>query len=263
MPVEPGVALAIGRAIATIKFDRPERRNALGLQTWRALPALIAAAEANAAVRLIILRGAGGHFGAGNDIAEFGALRGDPVGALSFARAMADGMAAIEAATKPVIVAIEGHCYGASVAVTLAGDLRVAADDAAFAITPAKLGALYLQSDLHRLTAAIGAGQSTRMIYTAQAIDAARALQIGLVDEVIPAAQFEAGLESLIRAILQGAPFTLRRTKAMLRVDPPAETDESLAAFVAATQWDDFAEGIAAFLSKRRPCFVDGRSFLI
>ncbi|MCP3729992.1 enoyl-CoA hydratase-related protein [Sphingomonas sp. MG17] len=256
--MDHGVSLSVSGGVATILLDRPVRRNALGLETWLALTQLVEAADGDPAIDAIVLRGAGGTFGAGNDISEFGALHGDPTAAMTFARAMADAMRAVEMATKPVIVAIEGCCYGASVALALAGDLRFAADDAMFAITPAKLGALYLQSDLHRLVAAVGAGQARRMIYTAEPVDATRALAIGLVDEVVPVDGFEAALARLTGIIRRGSPFTLRRSKVMLREvghGTPLETEASLGEFVVATQGDDFREGIEAFLNKRQPRF--------
>jgi enoyl-CoA hydratase/carnithine racemase len=252
-----GVSLLIHDALATISFDQRLTHNAMKLSTWLALPALVAAAEHHAAVRLIILRGARGNFGTGNDIAEFGAVHGDPAAAKAFGRAMADAMQVVDAASKPVLVAIEGFCYGASVALALAGDVRIAASNASIAITPAKLGALYLQSDLHRLVAAVGLGRSKQLIYSAQPVSADRAYEIGLVDEVIAAEQFDMELKLLTDAILGGSSLTLRRSKQMLRlVNPtPAETDESLASFVEATQGDDFLEGVSAFLAKRPPRF--------
>lgn len=252
-----GVSLLIRGAIATIVFDHKRTHNAMRLQTWLALPALVAAAESHAAVKLMLLQGAHGNFGSGNDISEFGSVHGNPAAAKAFGQAMADAMQAVEAASKPVLVAIEGWCYGGSVALALAGDLRIAASNASFAITPAKLGALYLQSDLHRLVAAVGSGQSKKLIYSAQPISAANAHAIGLVDEVIAAERFDTELKIFADAILDGSSSTLRRSKAMLRlVNPtPQETDASLATFVEATQGDDFLEGVKAFLAKRPPRF--------
>jgi enoyl-CoA hydratase/carnithine racemase len=252
-----GVSLLIRDSVATILLDQKRRHNALGLKTWLALPVLIAAAERNAEVGLIVVRGAHGNFGAGNDLAEFGALHGKPAEAMVFARAMADGMRAVELASKPVVAAIEGLCYGGSVALTLTADLRIAADNATFAITPAKLGALYLQSDLHRLVATVGVGQSKKLIYSAEPIGAARAREIGLVDDVISASHFESELKRLTDAILRGSPFTLRRSKEMFgRVNPtPAETEESLNWLVEATQGHEFVEGVNAFIAKRTPRF--------
>jgi enoyl-CoA hydratase/carnithine racemase len=256
-PTSEGVSLQIRGSVATIVFDQKRTRNAMQLRTWLGIPALIAAAERHVEVGLILLRGAHGNFGTGNDISEFGALHGDRAAARSFGKAMADAMQAVEAASKPVLVAIEGLCYGGSVALALAGDLRIAASNATFAITPAKLGALYLQSDLHRLVAAVGLGQSKKLIYSAQPISATRAEEIGLVDGVISSDKFEAELELLTDAILSGSPFTLRRTKEMLgMVAPtPTETEESLGIFVEATQGNDFVEGVDAFITKRSPRF--------
>ena len=254
-----GVALLIRGPVATLTFDQKRTHNSMRLRSWIAVPRLIAEAEGEPAVRLIALRGAHGNFGSGNDLVEFRALHGRREAAEAFARAMAGAMRAVEGASKPVVVAIEGVCYGASVALALAGDMRIAANNATFAITPAKLGALYLQSDLYRLVATIGSSQAKKLIYSSQPITAAQAQAIGLVDEVIPAEGFEAALTLLMDAILRGSNSTLRTTKAMLRLvghaATPTETEESLAVFIDATQGDDFVEGVDAFLQKRAARF--------
>ena len=253
-------ALEVRGPVATVRLDRPDTRNALGLDGWRSLERLIAETEADPTIRVVILRGAGGHFSAGNDISEFGALRDDPSAAEAFGAAMASAMLCIEEASKPMIVAIEGACYGAAIALALSGDIRLASDSAAFAITPAKLGALYLQSDLHRLVASVGVGQAKRLIYSAEAINADEAVRIGLVERICAAGTFEAELETLVAGLLRGSAFTLTRTKAMLRATghgpTPGETRETLAAFVEATQGPDFREGFSAFLGKRSPKFA-------
>ena len=258
-----GVTLTICGSLAVITFRRAPLRNAMRLRDWLELPTLIEAAEQDSAVSVILLRGAGGNFGSGNDISEFGALRRDPSLALSFGRAMGRAMAAVESASKPVVVGIEGVCYGASVALALAGDLRVAAEKSVFAITPAKLGALYLRSDLHRLTAAIGNSQARKMIFTAREVKAPEALQLGLIDDIYLPETFDAQLQSLIASIDRGSRFTLRRSKELLLnlndVRAPSETEESLSWFVQATQGPDFAEGVEAFLKKRPPRFANLR----
>lgn len=264
MPDPGGASLTVDSRVATILFDRPNARNAMLHSTWNALPSLIAEAEADTDVAIIVLRGAEGHFGAGNDIAEFGPMRSDAASCLAYGQVMADAMMAVERATKPVIAAIEGNCYGASVALTLAADFRVAATNARFAITPAKLGALYLRSDLHRLVAAIGQGQARRMIFTAAALAANEAIAIGLADQLLDAERFEAELAQLLQAILCGSPYTLFHSKRMLRGaghgETPVEDDESLGWFVSAMQGTDFAEGVAAFMEKRLPEFHGRRS---
>ena len=253
------LTIASQAGIATITLDRPGRRNAMLLSMWQGFPAVMAAVDADPAVNVIVLRGNAGHFGAGNDIADFLDHCASAEQASRYAWAMAAAMRSIEAVTKPVIAAIEGDCYGASVAVTLACDLRVAADTAGFAITPAKLGVLYLASDLARHSALIGPARVRDMIFTARRLAAAEALTIGLIDRVLPHAGFEEGLAELLRSVAIGSPVTIRGTKAMLRRlppgDAPAETEETIAGFVAATQGADFREGARAFLEKRRPRF--------
>jgi enoyl-CoA hydratase/carnithine racemase len=252
---DAGVSLSIANCVATIRFNRASARNAMLYATWCKLPDFIAQADCDPRVAVIVLRGAGGHFGAGNDIAEFGPMRSDAARCRAYGQAMADAMMTVEKATKPVIAAIQGSCFGASVALTLAADFRVAAANARFAITPAKLGALYLRSDLHRLVAAIGQGQARRMIYTAAALATPEAAAIGLVEQVLDSETFETELDHVVQAILRGSPFTLHHSKRMLRSAghgaTPAEDDESLGWFVGAMQGNDFAEGYAAFMEKR------------
>ena len=181
--------LQVAGPTATLTLRQPRNRNPFGLQDWQALPAMIAAAERDGTVRVVVVRGHGGHFGSGNDIAELASL--SPARAHLFAKARADAAFATEATTKPVVMAIEGVCYGGSVALALAGDIRVASGNAVFAITPAKLGLVYLRGDLQRLIAAIGLSASKRLLYAGDAIDAARANAIGLIDEVFSARSFQ------------------------------------------------------------------------
>lgn len=254
-----GASLEIANGVATIGFDRPAARNAMLHRTWTTLASLVEAADADSRVRVIVLRGSGGHFGSGNDIAEFGRLRSDPVAARQYGWAMANAMRAVDAASRPVIAAIQGSCYGASVALALSADIRLADSDARFAITPANLGAVYLRSDHHRVVAAIGPGHARRMIFTAQALDSAKAQSIGLIDEVAPPTEFETALAALTQTISRGSPYTLHHSKRMLRMagggGTPAETEESIGWFVDAMEGPDFAEGVDAFLTKRSPRF--------
>lgn len=254
-----GARLVVDAQVGTIWFDRSSARNAMLHTTWCALPKLLAQAEADSNVDVIVLRGANGHFGAGNDIAEFGEMRTDAGTCRAYGQAMADAMAAVERAAKPVVAAIQGNCYGASVALALAADFRVAANNARLAITPAKLGALYLRSDLHRLISLIGQGQARRMIFTAAMLEGPEAARIGLVDQLVDAESFDTEIHNIVQTLLNGSPYTLRHSKRMMHSlghgPAPAESDESLGWFVAAMQGADFAEGVVAFTQKRPPVF--------
>lgn len=253
------VILEIREAVATITVERPSKINAMRLSTWQALYAHVIAADSNPAVGLIVVRGSGKHFGAGNDIAALSTFPGNAADAQVFAAAWAEAIQAVADASKPVLMAIEGVCYGAALALSLAGDVRIASTNAVFSIPVAKLGALYLRSDFQRLVATIGMGQSKKLIYSSESLGAEQALRIGLVDEVFPEARFEAELLHLVETILARSPFTLLHSKEMLRELGHGcivrESSESLASFAEATQSDDFAEGISAFLARRTARF--------
>lgn len=257
--VTPDVTLAVQDAVATITIARPSKINAIRLSTWQALRALVLEADSDPAVALIVVRGAGRHFSAGNDIAVLSTLPGNAADALVFGTAWAEATQAIEDAGKPVLMAIEGVCYGSALAMSLAGDVRIASSNAVFSIPVGKLGALYLRSDVQRLVATVGMGASKKLMYTSDSIDAAQALRIGLVDEVFPEERYEAELQRLIASMRARSPFTLLRSKAMLREADgsavPRDNGESLAAFAEATQHPDFIEGISAFLEHRRARF--------
>jgi enoyl-CoA hydratase/carnithine racemase len=255
------IRLDITGPVATLWLNRPAARNAMLLSSWTALADLLSQVDQDPAIAVIVLRGSGGHFGAGNDIAEFGRLHGNRQGALDYGRAMADAMKAIETTSKPVIAAIEGSCFGASVALALAADIRLASDSARLAITPAKLGALYLRSDHHRLVTAIGPGRARQMIFTARAVDAEEALAIGLIDQRVAGGDVDAVLTEMTLAMAHASSHTLYHSKRIMRAvggETPDEDEESLGWFADAVQGPDFAEGVEAFLSRRAPSFHRG-----
>ncbi len=253
------VSLVIDQRVATITVTRPSKINAMRLTSWQQLRAHVIAADTNPAVDVILVRGAGKHFGAGNDIAALSTFHGNRGDALVFGIAWASAIQAVEDSAKPVLMAIDGVCYGAALALSLAGDVRLASGNAVFSIPVAALGALYLRSDYQRLVETIGMGQSKKLIYSSKAIGAVEALQIGLVDEVFAQECFEEELASFVATVRTRSPFTLQRSKAMLRdlcYRPRLkDTHASLIEFAESTQSADFREGISAFLERRTACF--------
>ena len=191
---------------ARLILDRPEARNAIPAASWRALGAQAATAEARGA-RLLLVTGAGGCFCAGADLADFAAMRGDPAATARFREEMRAALDRLRALTIPTIALIEGHCYGAGVALAMACDLRVAAPAATFAITPARIGLSYPQEDVHRLVGLVGRGQAARLLLSGAAIPGEEALRIGLVDALMPAEQ------ELIAAILANESESLAALK--------------------------------------------------
>ena len=187
---------------ARLTLDRPEARNAIPASGWAELAARIGEA-AESSARLLVVTGAGGSFCAGADLADFAAMRADPTAIARFREAMRDALDRLRALPIPTVALIEGPCYGAGVALAMACDLRIAAPDAVFAITPAKLGISYPQEDVHRLVGLVGPGQAARLLLGAQAVSAGEARQIGLVECLQPEG------ETILAAILANAPESL------------------------------------------------------
>lgn len=203
--------------VATLRLDRPEARNAIPLDGWRAIAATAEGAAANGARVLILCGQPQGAFCAGADLSAFESFRNDPQACAEFRLAIRDGLDRLRALPVPTIALIEGHCYGAGVALALACDIRLAAPEAQFAITPAKIGISYPQEDVHRLVALIGPGQAARMLLGAGTIGAREAERIGLV-ELSAEEQPERAAEDLAHAIAANDAESLATLKRAIRL---------------------------------------------
>ena len=242
--------LGIEGAVATLMLERPQARNAISAAAWRDLAA--AAAQAGRSARLLVLRGAGGAFCAGADLADFPAMQADAARRTAFREEMRSALDAVRDLPMPTIALIDGPCYGAGVALAIACDLRIAGPSAAFAITPAKFGISYPQQDVHRLVSLVGAGQAARLLLGAVRIDAAEAERIGLVElcREDPEAELAAFVEALL-ANDAGSLATLKRAIALAArgVRDDAEQDARFDALIAAPA---FAARLEAARGPRR-----------
>jgi enoyl-CoA hydratase/carnithine racemase len=246
-------------ALARIRFNAPARRNALNRASWRALPEACAAIEARAEALAVVVDGAGGHFSAGADIAEFDTVYRDAAATRDYVDAIQAGLSALVALDRPTIAAIEGSAVGGGLAVALACDLRFAADDAILAAPPAKLGLVYGPIETSRLIALVGPARAKDLLYSGRRVTPTEALAIGLVDRVVPAAALAASVEDYAAAL---APLSQRSIRGAKRIV------EALLAGVAldsaplrqavedAALGEDFREGRAAFVDKRAPRFT-------
>lgn len=252
-------------SVATITLTNPERRNAMNAAMYQAVPGACAEAMAEPDLRCVVIRGAGElAFSAGSDISEFRERRMGQ-DAAGYDRAEHAAWDAIVSIPVPVIAAIRGYCRGGGVAIALHADVRVSADDATFAVPPANLGLSYPPESTRRLVAAVGASHAKRLLFTAEVIDAERAASIGLVDEVVAAAELDGHVASMVDTIARKAPLTHRASKAMIEAItvhstaadmPLSELSPAAADAVAACYTsDDFREGIASFAEKRPPRF--------
>ncbi len=231
-------------------IDNPERRNAMSYDAYASVPGAVADLTAEPDLRVVILRGAGEQaFGAGSDISEFTERR---LGAASedFNAVEHDAVEAIAAIPVPVLAMIHGPCMGGGAALAMAADLRYAADDAQFAIPPAKLGVGFPLDALARLRDTLGPAVTKDLLFTARVVDADEALRLGIFTAVLGKADLQRFCEDQAARIARLAPRTLAAMK--LGLDG---RDEAVAATAACYDSADFREGIAAFLEKRHPEF--------
>ena len=248
-----GGAISSDGAVSSIVIDNPTKRNAMTLAMYRAVPPAAAAAAAGGA-RVCILRGAGEDaFGAGSDITEFKALRSGAAAAAAYSATEDRATAALLDMPLPLLAAIHGPCMGGGLNLALAADVRYAADDAVFAVPPAKLGIGYPPALMELLLEAVGRSAALELLFTGRAVRAEEALRIGLVDAVLPKAELDAHVDGVAASVSRLAPLTLRAAK--LAAWRRAGAVEACAACYESR---DYAEGIAAFEEKRRPTF-EGR----
>jgi enoyl-CoA hydratase/carnithine racemase len=257
MESDQPIRLTRDGSVATIWLDRPEKRNAMSYSMWAALEQSAGSVTADPLARVVVLRGAGAHFCAGADITELGVHRGE--GGRSFAEVNLAAEHALANIPKPTVAFISGDCIGGGCALAIDCDIRIATVDARFGITPAKLGIVYPRASLERATHLLGPAVTKRLLFTGDLIDADEARRIGLVDEIVETAIGEARLATLTDVLAARSLLTQAATKAMVaevvsrgHVRPEVERMWNQVAAEAG----DGAEGIAAFVEKRAPCFT-------
>ena len=257
---ESPVLLEIDGPIATVTLNRPERRNALSLAVWHALRDVATRLMGDHAVRLVILRGAGdAAFSAGSDVTEFPTARLGAEAARHYNEIYEPALEAWSLLPQPVIARVRGFCLGAATELALTADFRFAAQDAVFGIPAVKLGIGISVSDARRLIDVVGVGRARALLLTGERLTAERAAQIGLVDEVLPADRLDAHIQAFALELLANAPHSMtwvKRVVAHAAAHPgePAVPFDSLGTQVFDSR--DSAEGVAAFIERRRPSFT-------
>jgi enoyl-CoA hydratase/carnithine racemase len=243
---------------ALVTLNRPEKNNALSLALLDRLQAVVRDLGEDPGVRVVILRGNERCFSTGMDLDDLSSVRGvaDTQRALGTFR---DANAAIERCPKPVIAAIAGWCLTGGLEMALACDVRVAADSARFGITSARIGTVAGAGGTQRLPRLIGPGRAKEMLFSAEPIDAAEALRIGLVNRVTPAGgEIDAALE-MARVFARRAPLSLWYAKSAVNVGLAMPLEAALAFEMGLTAQlfttEDRAEGLRAFREKRDPDF--------
>jgi len=243
---------------AVLVLNRPQTRNAISEEMWRAIPTLLNEAENAADTRILIVRGADEAFAAGADINEFEAVYATPERAARYADAVSAALDGLAAFPKPSIAEIRGPCVGGGCGLALACDFRFADATARLGITPAKLGLVYPANDTARLISTVGVSTAKDMLFTGRLLSADEALSVGLIDRCVEPDALEALVDDYVATLSAASSYTARRTKQMLAIlasGASGDTEQTRAWFTEAFQGADFAEGYRAFLDKRAPKF--------
>jgi enoyl-CoA hydratase/carnithine racemase len=259
----PKIRVETAGGIVRVLIDNAARRNAFDFEMWRALPEIMRRIDAENDVRVVVLSSAQGlPFCSGADISEFSTLRATAQGGQAYEKANVEAFDALAKLTKPTIAAIGGFCMGGGMGLAASCDLRIAREDAVFAIPAARLGVGYPPAAMAYVTAAVGAQTAMELFFTARRLDAQEALARGFVARRLPAPGFDGAVMAIAATVAANAPLTLRAAKAAIRaaVGAPGAPSLEQCATLAAACFDsaDFEEGRAAFLQKREPKF-EGR----
>jgi enoyl-CoA hydratase len=245
-------------SLAIVTLDRSKVLNALNVDTLAELDAVFTELAHDPGVRVILLAGAGGRaFAAGADIRELAELNADE--GQAFALRGQGLFRRIETLGKPVIACIKGFALGGGCELAMACTLRLAADDARLGQPEVKLGIICGYGGTQRLPRLVGRGAALKLLLTGAAIDAHEALRIGLVDEVVPAAQLMERAEALALEIAANAPLAIAET--LRAVDEGLDLILDLALMREAARFaglcatSDKTEGTQAFLAKRKPAW--------
>ncbi len=243
---------------ARIRIDRPAKRNAFTNVMWDGLAASVALAEADREVLVIVVESTSDTFSGGADLEEVRAAAGNTSAGEANRDHVRAAFLALRDASKPTIAAVRGFCVGGGLMVATACDLRVADTTARFGCTPAKIGMIYLYEPTAALVELVGASEAKRILYTARLFDAAEAMRMGLVNELVSPANLAATVDTLVRDVSATSQFSVRSMKQTIALAAGGQRNESvstLAAFRAALENEDHREGTDAILKKRSANF--------
>lgn len=260
----------IAARVAEVTLLGPGKGNAMGPDFWRELPLVFGELDTDPEVHAVVLTGGGAHFSYGLDLPAMmpswgELLGGDALAAprtrfLGEVRTLQRAVTAVAACRKPVIAAVSGWCIGGGVDVIAAADVRLASEDAKFSVREVKVAIVADLGSLQRLAGIIGEGHLRELAYTGRDVDAARALRIGLVNDVYPDQDAVlAAARELAGEIAANPPLVVQGVKDVLdqhREHQVADGLRYVAAWNAAfLPSEDLGEAARAFLERRAPEF--------
>ena len=248
MTATPSLRAEINDGIMVLTLDRPERRNAINQELADALDRAFAEAEKNAAIRVIVLTGAGGYFSAGTDLRVGSSPKTVDGGSYGFVRRQR---------SVPLIAAVEGFALGGGFEMVLACDIVVAAENATFGLPEVKRGVVANCGAFFRTPSKLPPTVATEMLLTGDSITAGRAQQLGLINSLTSPGEALKGALDIAQRITPNSPVAVAETTAALikarelAEEPLWPLTDQAAQTVGAS--DDRKEGIAAFFEKREP----------
>ena len=243
-----------------IRFNNPAKHNALSIDMWEAVPPLLAKAEADDEVRMVVFSGEGEKaFVSGADISQFEDMRAAREAVKKYEVMAEAALQGICEFAKPTVARIRGYCIGGGVNVAISCDIRVASDNSVFSIPATRLGLGYRVSAMKNLVQLVGPGFAKDIFFTGRRLDAAEALRIGLVNRVAPVEGLDALLAEYVTAITTGAPLTMKAGKRIIQealaLDSDFDDDLARRLILDCFESEDYAEGRTAFMQKRKPVF--------
>lgn len=261
---EGGLALSSEAGVVWLHFQKPEKLNVIDVAMARAFDKAVTQIAADAGVRVVVMTGAGRAFMGGGDLSAFRPdVPGGPAAAVrAVIEPLHNGLATLATIDAPVIAGLQGAVAGAGVSLALAADLAIAADDAKFVMAYPKIGASCDGSSSWSLPRVVGLRRAMEIMLLSDPLDAQTALSYGLVNKVVPAATLQAEVDDLAQRLAEGPTLAYGKIRRLLRTsferDLPGQMAAERDAFVAGATTRDFAEGVTAFLGKRKAKF-EGR----
>ena len=247
--------------IGRMTLNNPERHNAVSLEMWQAADAILADFEADTEVRVVVVTGAGERaFASGADISKFEEERSSQAAIERYSAITDQTSARLYNLAKPTIARIRGYCMGGGLAFALCCDLRIAAEDAQFAIPAAKLSIGYAFPGIKRLVHLVRPTFAKEILYTARRFSAAEGDHMGLVNRVVAVDELDRVVDEYAATLAANAPLTIAAAKLAIDAAITDEGARDLAAVDAAVERcfaaEDYVEGRRAFMEKRKPAFV-------
>ena len=247
--------------VGWVTINNPARRNAISLEMWQSMGAAFADFAADGAIRCAVIHGSGDKaFASGADISQFEKNRSNAEASAAYAKISQGVRNRIMAFDKPLIAMVRGYCMGGGLGLAMTADLRISADDGVFAIPAARLSIAYDTVNLGNLIHLVGPSKAKEILLTAKRYSAAEAMQMGLVNEVVPVAGLEAAVADVTDRLVENAPLSMRAMKLTINqlMMDAGERDEALIEALSDACFNsaDYAEGRKAFMEKRKPVFT-------